>query len=154
MELNKILNTENINIEQLQKGLKHIRLNLSRFDCVVEEQVPGLLELFKIAVDIDPKITTKFIKMDLRSKLEKVLKGHQINNHSNIVDNIEVTKIKALESYKLNNDQQNSNNNRKPKFTSINKKLGKVKFLIPQKDLDICIVSMTKKIASSIYLSY
>ena len=74
MELNNILNTENINIEQLQKGLKHIGLNLSRFDGVVEEQVPGLLELFKIAIDIDPKTTTKFTKMDLRSKLEKVLK--------------------------------------------------------------------------------
>ena len=74
MELNNILNTENINIEQLQKGLKHIGLNLSRFDGVVEEQVPGLLELFKIAIDIDPKTTTKFTKMDLRSKLEKGFK--------------------------------------------------------------------------------
>jgi hypothetical protein len=77
MELNNILNTENINIEQLQKGLKHIGLNLSRFDGVVEEQIPGLLELFKVAVVIDPKTTTKFTKMDLRSKLEKVLKEKQ-----------------------------------------------------------------------------
>ena len=65
----------NIDSDKLQKGLKHIGLNLSRFDGVVEEQVPGLLELFKIAVDIDPKTTTKFTKMDLRSKLEKVLKA-------------------------------------------------------------------------------
>lgn len=46
MEINNILNTENINIEQLQKGLKHIGLNLSRFDGVVEEQVPVLVQLF------------------------------------------------------------------------------------------------------------
>lgn len=29
MELNNIVNTVNINVEQLQKGLKHIGLNLS-----------------------------------------------------------------------------------------------------------------------------
>jgi hypothetical protein len=40
MELNNILNIEYINIEQLQKGVKHIGLNLSRFDGVVEEQIP------------------------------------------------------------------------------------------------------------------
>lgn len=128
MTLNKILNTENINIEQLQKGLKHIGLNLSRFDGIVEEQVPGLIELFKIAVDIDPKNTTKYAKMDLRSKLEKVLKAKSINNHSNTVATKEVTGKIVRVSSQLKNIHPNSNSNRQPQLTLLNKKLGKVKF--------------------------
>jgi RecQ family ATP-dependent DNA helicase len=128
MDLYNILNTENINVEQLQKGLKHIGLNLSRFDSVAEEQVPGLIELFKIAVDIDPKNTTKFTKMDLRSKLEKVLKGKPINNHSNTLATKEVTEKKVILKEQENKSQQNG----KPVEKSINAfkklKLGKVKF--------------------------
>jgi RecQ family ATP-dependent DNA helicase len=159
MELNNILNTENINIEQLQKGLKHIGLNLSRFDGVVEEQVPGLLELFKIAVDIDPKTTTKFTKMDLRSKLEKVLKGQPINNHSNTVAAKEVTEKKVPASDQPKNNHQNSNVNRKPQLASINKKLGKVKFFDSTKgfgyvhsftDNKDCFIHVSKLITSGI----
>ncbi len=128
MDLINILNTENINIEQLQKGLKHIGLNLSRFDGVAEEQVPSLIELFKIAVDIDPKNTTKFTKMDLRSKLEKVLKGKPINNHSNTLATKEITGKMVRASNQLKSLHPNSNSNRQPQLTSLNKKLGKVKF--------------------------
>jgi RecQ family ATP-dependent DNA helicase len=159
MELNNILNTENINIEQLQKGLKHIGLNLSRFDGVVEEQVPGLLELFKIAVDIDPKTTTKFTKMDLRSKLEKVIKGQPINNHSNTVAAKEVTEKKVPASDQPKNNHQNSNVNRQPQLASINKKLGKVKFFDSTKgfgyvhsftDNKDCFIHVSKLITSGI----
>jgi cold shock CspA family protein len=159
MELNNILNTENINIEQLQKGLKHIGLNLSRFDGVVEEQIPGLLELFKVAVVIDPKTTTKFTKMDLRSKLEKVLKGQPINNHSKTVATKEVTEKKAPAIDELKNNHQNSNVNRQPQFASINKKLGKVKFFDSTKgfgyvhsftDNKDCFIHVSKLITSGI----
>lgn len=128
MDLNNILNTENINVEQLQKGLKHIGLNLSRFDGVVEEQVPGLLELFKIAVDIDPKTTTKFTKMDLRSKLEKVLKGQPINNHRNTVAAKEVTEKKVILKAQDNKSQQNGKPVEKSNNAFKKLKLGKVKF--------------------------
>ena len=128
MDLNNILNTENINVEQLQKGLKHIGLNLSRFDSAAEEQVPGLIELFKIAVDIDPKNTTKFTKMDLRSKLEKVLKGKPINNHSNTLATKEVTEKKVILKEQENKSQQNGKPVEKSNNAFKKLKLGKVKF--------------------------
>lgn len=128
MDLNNILNTENINVEQLQKGLKYIGLNLSRFDGVAEEQVPGLIKLFKIAVDIDPKNTTKFTKMDLRSKLEKVLKGKPINNHSNTVAAKEVTEKKVILKEQENKSQQNGKPVAKSNNAFKKLKLGKVKF--------------------------
>lgn len=128
MDLINILNTENINIEQLQKGLKHIGLNLSRFDGVAAEQVPGLIELFKIAVDIDPKNTTKFTKMDIRSKLEKVLKGKPINNHSNTLATKEVTEKKVILKEQENKSQQIGKPVEKSNNAFNKLKLGKVKF--------------------------
>ena len=128
MDLINILNTENINIEQLQKGLKHIGLNLSRFDGVAEEKIPVLIELFKIAVDIDPKTSTKFAKIDLRSKLEKVLKGQQVI----IKNSIEVSeKISAKkEVYKQQNNEAKPElvPDKKGKQSTKKLKLGKVKF--------------------------
>ena len=82
MELNHLLNTENIKSEELQKGLKQIGLSLSKFEHIPEDQFPVLLELFKLAVTIDPRTTTKFTKIDIRSKLEKVLKGQKVNIQS------------------------------------------------------------------------
>ena len=159
MELRDKLLSENIDPVKLLKGLKHIGLNLSRFDGVVEEQVPGLLELFKIAVDIDPKTTTKFNKMDLRSKLEKVLKGQPINNHNNTVAAKEVSEKKVPASDQPKNNHQNSNVNRQPQLASINKKLGKVKFFDSTKgfgyvhsftDNKDCFIHVSKLITSGI----
>jgi ATP-dependent DNA helicase RecQ len=159
MPIADILNNKNIDIERLQKGLKHIGLNLSRFDGVSEEQIPGLLELFKIAVDIDPKASTKFTKIDLRSKLEKVLKGQPINNHRSTIATKEVTDKKVPASNQLKNNHQNSNANRQPQFASINKKLGKVKFFDSTKgfgyvhsftDNKDCFIHVSKLITSSI----
>ena len=80
MALIDILNKENINIKQLEKGLKVIGLNLSRFDGVPEERIPVLIGLFKTALDLDPVTTTKLIKMDIRSKLEKVLRNTVVSS--------------------------------------------------------------------------
>ncbi len=66
--------------------------------------------------------------MDLRSKLEKVLKGQPINNHSNTVAPKEVTEKKVFVSNQLKKNHRNSNFNQQPQLTLINKKLGKVKF--------------------------
>lgn len=150
MELDNILNTENINIEQLQKGLKHIGLNLSRFDGVAEEQVPVLLELFIRAVDIDPQKATKFEKLDLRSKLEKVLKGKSIIitkeavklDDSKITTKTKVNSFDSLSKLKINQrpesqdiPSQKSQQLRKRKYKETQKqllpiinKIGKVKF--------------------------
>jgi hypothetical protein len=137
MELNDILNTENINIEQLQKGLKHIGLDLTRFDGIVSEQVPNLLELFKIALTIDPK-SSKLTKMDLRAKLEKVIK---FNSNTNNRPSSELKGLSVLGKIILPADNTNNlvenNKNRGyqnfehlvlPQLASLNKKLGKVKF--------------------------
>ena len=161
MELNNILNSEKVNIEQLQKGLKHIGLNLSKFEHIQEEQVPGLIELFKIAVDVDPKTTTKFTKMELRSKLEKVLKGQQVNNHSNIntVAAKAISEKKVITNDKINNNHQNSNPKSQPQLPAANRKLGKVKFFAAAKgfgyvnspvDNKDCFVHASKLIAPGI----
>lgn len=129
MKILEKLNIANIDSEKLQRGLKHLGLNLSKFDNIEEEErVSDLIELFKIAIDVDPKVTTKFTKMDIRSKLEKVLKGQSINNRNNNnitqetpENNIEINDL-------IKRIHQNSNPNREPQLISINKKLGKVKF--------------------------
>lgn len=128
MDLNELLLAENINIEQLQKGLKHIGLNLSRFDGVLEEQIPVLIELLKIAVDIDPKVSTKFTKMDLRSKLEKVLKGQQVNKQNNVVvSEIDLFK-KGVSKKQVNKPQPNAIPDGKISNATKKLNLGKVKF--------------------------
>lgn len=128
MELDNILSTENINVNQLQNGLKHIGFNLSQFDGILEDQLPNLLVLFKSVVDINPKTTSKFTKMDLRSKLGKVLKGRVININSNSEATKEVKEKKLLKTNHLKNIHLNPNIIQKPQLASINKKLGKVKF--------------------------
>ncbi|MBK8702181.1 MAG: hypothetical protein IPN33_00240 [Saprospiraceae bacterium] len=55
MELASKLIGENIDPEKLQKGLKCVGHNLPEFEGIREEHVPNLIELFKIAVDIDLK---------------------------------------------------------------------------------------------------
>jgi RecQ family ATP-dependent DNA helicase len=77
MELTDKLKNENINPEKLEKGLKSIGLNLSRFNNIREEQFPALIELFNVALDITPSIS-KYTKIEIRSKLDKILKGQQI----------------------------------------------------------------------------
>lgn len=125
MDLNNILNSENINIEHLQKSLKEIGLNLSRFDGIAEEQIPSVIGLFKIAVNTDLKSTTRLTRMDLRSKLEKVLKRKQeiIQNDSETSQE----KSEKKEAYKQQNNDLNSKIRSNIELTS-ELKLGKVKF--------------------------
>jgi hypothetical protein len=94
MDLREKLRKENIDPAKLEKGLKHIGLNLEKFNSFQEEDNPNLLELFRIALDLQPT-STKFMKMDLRSKLEKVLKGQPINNHGNSIATKEITEKKS-----------------------------------------------------------
>ena len=161
MELNNILNNENVDIEQLQKGLKHIGLNLSKFENIQEEQVPGLIELFKIAVDVDPKTTTKFTKMDLRSKLDKVLKGQPLSNHNNVntVAAKAIPEKQVIKNDKINNNHQNSIPKSQHQLPPSIKKLGKVKFFDSTKgfgyvhssdDDKDCFVHVSKLITSGI----
>jgi hypothetical protein len=88
MSLSTELKNNDIKIEELQKSLKLIGLNLSRFESVTEEKLPVLIELFKIALEINPKSSTRLAKMDLRSKFEKVLKGNKFDLQSNPQSNL------------------------------------------------------------------
>ncbi|UPK70964.1 UvrD-helicase domain-containing protein [Chitinophaga filiformis] len=128
MEIQNILNAANVNVQKLEKGLKHIGLTLSSFDSVAEEQVSGLIELFKIAVDIDPKTTAKFTKMDLRSKLEKVLKGQRINHNNHIVDTKEATVKEVVANEQIKKPRLNVKLDSKDINAAKKIKLGKVKF--------------------------
>lgn len=127
MELRDIFESESIEIGKLEKGLKAIGLNLTRFEGIHEEQFPILIELFRTAMDIDPN-TTKFTKIDVRSKLEKVLKGQPINIQLNTTANKDLSENKVLANDQIKNNHQNPNFKRQPQLASINKKLGKVKF--------------------------
>lgn len=158
MDLREKLLKENIDPAKLEKGLKHIGLNLEKFNSVQEEYNPNLLELFRIAVDIQPT-STKFTKMDLRSKLEKVLKRQPINNQSNTVAAKKVTEKKIPASDQPKNNHQNSNVNRQPQLASINKRLGKLKFFDSTKgfgyvhsftDNKDCFIHVSKLITSGI----
>ena len=153
------LSSENIDSEKLQKGLKHIGLNLSKFDGVEEEQVPYLIELFKIIVDIDPLTSTKFTRIDLRLKLEKILKGQRVKNHNNTTVDNEPSDIEVLVKDQIISNSQNSKFQRQPQLASINRKLGKVKFFDSTKgfgylhsfdDNRDCFVHVSKLISSVI----
>ena len=109
MVLNDILLNENIEPTKLEKGLKYIGHSLSNFNDVNDEQIPLLIELFKVAVNIDPINTTKFTKIDTRLKLNKILK------EQSIIADYKVDKHESI--LELNN-----------KTFSRHIKLGKVKF--------------------------
>ncbi|MFO1374756.1 MAG: UvrD-helicase domain-containing protein, partial [Agitococcus sp.] len=158
MSLRDKLLSENIDSIKLEKGLKNIGLNLESFNRVQEGHYPNLLELFRIAVDIH-SASTRFTKMDLRSKLEKVLKGQPINNQSNTVAAKDVTEKKVPASAQLKNNHQNPNFNRQSQLASVNKKLGKVKFFDSTKgfgyvhsftDNKDCFIHVSKLITSGI----
>ncbi len=159
MELIKILENENVDIEQLQKGLKLIGLNLSRFENNEEKQISGLIELFKIVVNIDPKTTTKYTKVDLRLKLEKVLREQnlKIKNNLNVTGTVIEKRIDV--SKQSIKKSQNPNSEVREVSASINKKLGKVKFFDSTKgfgyvnsftDNKDCFIHVSKLITSGI----
>ncbi len=159
MNLTYLLNSEGINIEQLQKGLKHIGLNISKFDSAQEDQIPGLIELFKIAVDIDPRTTTKFNKMDLRSKLEKVLKGQPVTIHNNSVAITETSEKNVVSSEQFKTVYPNSKPQRQAPIAPSHKKLGKIKFFDSTKgfgyvhsydDKKDCFIHVSKLITTGI----
>jgi hypothetical protein len=91
MRLKDLIESKDIEIGKLEKGLKVIGLSLSKFENINEEYFSTLIELFKIAVNIDSKSSTKFTKIDIRSKLEKILKGQPISIQSNTISTIDVT---------------------------------------------------------------
>ena len=144
---------QEINLENLQKGLKYIGLNLSRFETVRKELYPELIDLFKIAVDVNPNTTSKFTKMDLRTKLEKLLRGQTVKNHNNSVIAVTKSEKRVGPPQQKNITHQSSNPARHTIGVSENKKLGKVKFFDSSKgfgyvnsydDKKDCFVHATK----------
>ena len=147
-----------IGLENLQKGLNHIGLNLWKFENVPKDQLPDLIELFKIVVGVDPHKTGKFIKTDLRVKLEKIIRGQRINSP------ILVAKDKQKENQVPRDQKTNKISQSKKGITQTSKpskyiKLGKVKFFDDIKgfgyvysfdDKKDCFVHITRVLSSSI----
>lgn len=126
MTLLEILNKETIDIERLNKGLKYIGLNLAKFDKVAEEQIPFLIQLLRSVVELDPT-SSKFTKMDLRLKLNKLIKGLQLNQD----DTISILGIEEAENKQVNRlkiDRKNPRTIKQHQKPSNIMKLGKVKF--------------------------
>lgn len=147
--LERALFENSINSELLEKKLKHIGLNISRFDSVVKEQFPDLIDLFKTIADIDLKIISKFDRMVLRSKLEKIIKcqsSFNCNYKPDYEDGLKISKIDLSEidlstrpKKVVNNTSQtqskskvfefqDSKKENQHKIFSKNTKLGKIKF--------------------------
>lgn len=107
MKLNNILNTENIDIELLKKGLKYLGLNFSQFDQIHEQEIPQLIELFRFIVNNDLKNSSRNSKMDLRFRFKKILdmKKFNMNDRASVIEPITVsnntdTKAVINEGYK------------------------------------------------------
>lgn len=156
MSLKDVINNENINEEALQKGLKHIGLDLSKFNQVHYELYPSLVELFKIAVSIDPHSTSKFTKMDTRSKLEKILRSKAVDSSTNTPPVIDKSSLSSntIKSFKSLSDLQSEN-----RISPNKNKLGKVKFFDSSKgfgyinsfdDKRDCYVHVSRLLTSNI----
>lgn len=158
MNLRDKLLSENIDPLKLEKGLKLIGLKISQFDSIQEESTPYLLELFRIAMDIQPT-STKLMKMDVRLKLEKVLKAPFSYNINTFVPNNNFTKNENINNLKFKFDNNISKLQRETQLNLSNKKIGKVKFFDSTKgfgyinsftDKKDCFVHASKLITSSI----
>lgn len=128
MTITDKLLSENIDAEKLQIVLKLIGLNLARFDNVKEEGVADLIELFRIAVEIDPRTTTKYTRMDLRSKLEKVLKGQRVSNYHSLIPAKAAPENKLVAFDQLKSTNKSSIHKKHERLPSSGQKLGKLKF--------------------------
>lgn len=127
MSLKEAINNENINEEALQKGLKYIGLDLSKFNQVPVDLFPQLIELFKIAINIDPHTSSKMVKMDTRSKLEKILRTKVANYDSSVNKTTTIPKESSTEN--ANKSFKSLSDLPVEKRVSVkNIKLGKVKF--------------------------
>lgn len=133
MNLIEILNTRNIPVERLRRILKHIGLDFSRFDSIVEEQVPVIIELFKVLVEIDPMTTTESIKMDFRSKFEQVLRTKSIKSSNSSKASMQLSGTTLGSSNKTKSLRQSSKRKRHSHLSTENIKLGKVKFFDSKK---------------------
>lgn len=123
---NKIL-SENIDLGKLNNGLKRIGFDLFMFTDIEIVKIPYLLALFKEAVKLDLQTTDDYFSIELRSKLAKIL-GDQQNIYikKESID-ISLSNNPITITYSDENSY-NSNINKKHQFTSVKKKLGKIKF--------------------------
>ena len=110
MDLITVIQIEKIDITRLEKGLKTIGFNLSQFDNIPKEAFPLLIELFKKAVELDSKNTTKFIKLDLRSKFDKIIKEHKANDQK-LISKSDIVKLKDHQQSKKYKDLQELSKN-------------------------------------------
>lgn len=148
MNLTEIIESENLNIEQLQNGLQFLGLNLAQFNKVQESQIPILVKVFKSVISVDPHATTKFVKMDLRANLDKILKGQDVNIHNSPIENKTAfeNKISLPVQKKSARPETKKQNLEKPGP----KKLGKVKFFDHHKNNFGIIVGIADGVESHV----
>lgn len=121
MNISERLIKENIDIERLEKGLKYVGLELAKFDDVEENQIPLLIQLFRSVIDIEPK-SSKYTKIDLRIRLDKIIKKQRSNQDD------KPHKFKITEPVSKRVDMQIPKIKRTQQASKSTKKLGKVKF--------------------------
>lgn len=158
MRLSEILRIESIDIVHLEKGLKHIGLVLARFDKIPDEQIPGLIELFKIVLTVDPVKTPRVKKMELRSKITKLIDSKPQINAKDILEtsdknkqprsNEQNGKIKSFSGLKDRSiNYQSITKHGKVKFFDSTKGFGYVNSFDDKRD---CFMHISKMLTSSV----
>jgi RecQ family ATP-dependent DNA helicase len=88
MKFDEILEGKNIDYKELQKGLKNIGLNISKFKNLAAEQVTDLVELFSLIVE-NHKEAPLSMAMDLKEKFKTVLNEFILESKNNEQDSLE-----------------------------------------------------------------
>lgn len=127
MDIIKLLESENINLEKLQKGLKLIGYTISRFEEIRSDQIPEIIKLLKIAITLDPKTITKSEKTELGLKFAKALLSKSQNSHPEQGFKRPLPLKKGPHTQKNPTSHHDTIPSERPKIPS-KKKLGTVKF--------------------------
>lgn len=152
------LNEKGLNSEKLESGLKSLGLDFSKFENINLEQVPELVELFVLVEDINANITSKFVKIDLRLKLDKIIKGEKIEKQIIAFDTLTSTEGRKAINEKVQISISHSQQDIEP--IDNNKKLGKVKFFDSTKgfgyvqsfdDKKDCFIHVSKLLVPIVY---
>ena len=79
MELIQTLENGEIDVNELTNKLKLVGLSLNQFNKCSKDQIESLIDLFKTLMEVTPN-TQRAKKLELRSRLEKVIKEQKKNN--------------------------------------------------------------------------
>jgi ATP-dependent DNA helicase RecQ len=131
MNLRQYILNNDLSIDQLEKSLKAIGLNLSLFEGVREDKFEKLISDFKQTIHITPK-SSRQERQALRSKFEIILREARVENDRNQTQDVTSLKENGLKN-RLLNDLRKSNEKGSLNLRSEDKNLGIVKFFNPNK---------------------